>query len=83
MLKLFKIACLMAKKRTAKGVSENDIELFEQWIFPQNIMAICPLHEDDKLPNAECLIVMADDHAFQTTESITDLVERINEAVKE
>ena len=84
-LKLFKIACLSRKRTSSplKGITEGDIELFEQYIFPQNIVAICPLNDEDKLPNAECLIVLSSGNTFQTTESLSDLVDRVNDAVKE
>jgi len=82
MLKLFKITCLANKARNfVKGVSESDIEMYEQYIFPQNIVAVSPLRDEDKYPNAECLIVVAGGVTFQTTEPIEDLVNRINEAV--
>jgi len=85
MLKLFKIDCLSKKPGGSflKGVTENDIEMFEQWIFPQNIVAVCPLRDEDKLPNAECLIVLAGGNTFQTTEQLLILIDRINEAVKD
>jgi hypothetical protein len=85
MLKLFKISCLFSRpgRSSVKGIGENDVEMFEQWIFPQNIVAICPLREEDRLPNAECLIVIAGGNNFQTTETINDLIDRINKAVEE
>jgi hypothetical protein len=83
-LKLFKITCLAPKQRTGyKGVTDNDIEMFEQYVFPQNIIALCPLKDEDRLPNAECLMVIAGGGTFQTTEPLLDLVDRVNKAVEE
>lgn len=84
MLKLFPIMCVNRKPDVPirKQLDENDIEVFEQYIFPQNIVAICPVRDREELPTAKCLVVIAG-NVFQCTEELQELVTRVNEAVKD
>lgn len=81
-LQMLKVTCISSKKRTNKGYTESDVDVFDQYIWPHRITAICSLTEEDKLPQAECLLVY-EGNSFQVAESMEDLAARVNKAIKE